>query len=123
VHINLPVTDPELAASLQRRAAASGAGGKIFGPRVNDKSLLAHAHNVGGEYKVKDYRTRLGTATAHKLVANMGVPQSDAERAKAIMAVAKHVSAILGNTPDMARKAYIAPSVFAHWMPQQGAAA
>jgi DNA topoisomerase IB/8-oxo-dGTP pyrophosphatase MutT (NUDIX family) len=115
VALNLPVDDPTLAKMLVQRKQAAGATGKVFGGISND-DLLAHSHSMdGGGFKSKDFRTHLGTKTAATLVAARPRPTDAKSYRAAVMDVAKHVSAKLGNTPAIALQSYIAPEVFAPW--------
>lgn len=115
VSLNLRVPSDQLAADLRKRAEAAGPDGKLF-PNVTDKSLLDHVHSLdGGSFKTKDFRTHLATVEAFKLVAKSAPPKTDKEYKKAVLDVAKAVSAKLGNTPTIALQSYINPSVFAPW--------
>lgn len=115
VSIDLLVEDKELAANLVERAKKAGAGGKLF-DGVTDKSLLDYTHTLDrGHFKTKDFRTRLGTATAYEIVNRSPPPKTEKEYRKSVMDVARKVSAKLGNTPVIALQSYIAPEVFAAW--------
>lgn len=115
VSINLPVEDRDMASMLRRRASAAGETGKLF-PHTNAATLLKHTHKLdGGDFKTKDFRTLKGTTTAMGEVRRMSPPANEAEYKKAVLAVAKKVSAVLGNTPTVALQSYIDPIVFAQW--------
>ena len=121
VDLNLEVTDPELAASLQARAKKSKKSGKMF-PTVTDASLSEHSQSMdGGGFKTKDFRTRLGTATANELISGYDPQPTDVDSyKKAVKEVAVAVSKKLGNTPTIALQSYIAPEVFSAWKPIEG---
>ena len=115
VDVDVPVDDPEAVALLKRRAKEVGPDGQLF-PKASASALLDFVHGLdGGSFKTKDMRTLKGTRTARELVSSMDAPKSEAEYRKAVMAVAKHVSSVLGNTPAVALAAYISPVVFSAW--------
>ena len=114
VALDLPVTDASVVEMLLARKRAAGEDGKLFG--VTDKALLDHVHSFdGGGFKTKDFRTLLGTRTALAEIAKMSAPTDEKAYKKAVMDVAKKVSAKLGNTPTVALQSYIAPEVFSKW--------
>ena len=114
VDLDLPVTDKAAAEMLLARKEKAGDGGKLF--EIDEKALLDHVHSLdGGGFKTKDFRTHLGTSTAVDEVKKQKPPTNEKEYRKAVMAVAKTVSAKLGNTPQIALQAYIDPSVFSKW--------
>lgn len=118
VSLNLEMDDPEVVKMLKKRKKEAGEDGKLFS-KTHDKALLDYTHTLdGGHFKTKDFRTHMGTHTAMKEVAAMEKPKNEKEYKKAVMAVAKKVSAKLGNTPTMALQAYINPVVFADWRMQ-----
>ena len=122
-HTVLHVTDKNLAKMLANRAKSAGETGLLF-PEVNGKNLRSYVKKIAGsKFTVKDFRTRLGTSMASKLVGDPAqpIPKSKSEYKKAVKAVATEVSKQLGNTPSMSLKAYINPSVFAKWKGAVGA--
>jgi DNA topoisomerase IB len=66
---------------------------------------------VGDEYSVKDLRTWHGTVLAATALAEADPPDSERVAKRAVSAVMKQVSADLGNTPAVARSAYVDPRV------------
>ena len=118
VSLDIKVSDPAIAQMLRERAGKAGTDGKLF-PSTNQGALLEHTHTLdGGGFKSKDFRTLKGTKTAMDEVANAPMPnppKTEAEYRKAVMAVAKKVSAVLGNTPTVALQSYIDPIVFQSW--------
>jgi DNA topoisomerase-1 len=82
---------------------------------TNDAKLRDYLHSIDGEFKVKDFRTWRGTATAQAEVRKMHVPRGEKDRAKAKLQVATVVSKVLGNRPQQALKSYIDPHVFQSW--------
>jgi DNA topoisomerase-1 len=68
-------------------------------------------------FKIKDFRTLRGTAIALKEVeAFKPQPTDAAQIKKAMNAVCKTVASELGNTPAVAKKAYISPEVWRVWI-------
>lgn len=115
VPLDIAVHDDGVATLLLRRAREAGPDGKLF-PATNHAALLAHTHSLdGGSFKTKDFRTLLGTTLAMRMVEREPAPRTQSEYRKAVMAVAKRVSAALGNTPTVALQSYINPVVFAPW--------
>ena len=115
VNLDLPVHDKALAAKLAVRAKDAGPFGRLF-PGVSDSSLRDYVHSLdGGDFKVKDFRTRLANDVAMKQVAGMKAPTDAKSYKKAVTDVAKAVSTKLGNTPSVALASYINPSVFSSW--------
>ncbi len=60
----------------------------------------------------KDFRTWGGTVCAAAMLAKLGPPVSDSERARHMRAAIKAASERLGNTPAVCRRSYIHPKVF-----------
>jgi DNA topoisomerase-1 len=111
VQIHKTIEDAELAAFLKPRLAK---GGPVF--NTADGQARSYLRSVSGKgYKVKDFRTWQGTNKALETIATLPVPKTKREYAKAVSTVAKVVAEHLGNTPTVAKKAYIAPEVFAKW--------
>jgi DNA topoisomerase IB len=116
VKIDMPVDDKAIATMLRDRANAAGADGKLFGP-VTGSSLLTYVHKSldTGKYKTKDFRTLLANHVASTEVAKWAVPTTLKEYKKSVLAVAKAVAERLGNTPAVAIRSYISPTIFAPW--------
>jgi DNA topoisomerase I len=120
VAIDLPVTDPDIAKMLVDRKNRAGDAGRLF--NTSDKELLDHVHSYdGGGFKTKDFRTLVGTRTAVDEVAKAAPPKNEKEYKRAVLNVAKIVSARLGNTPTVALQSYISPLAFAPWRMDNGA--
>ena len=68
-------------------------------------------HNLGEDFTAKDFRTWVGTVLAAVVLADQGSPESERERRRAIAQVVEEVAEHLGNTPAVARSAYIDPRV------------
>jgi DNA topoisomerase-1 len=115
VDLDIPVQDKDIANMLLKRAQSAGASGKLFS-KTNDAALRDYTHSLdGGGFKVKDFRTAVGTSTAQELVKAASAPTSAKAFKKSVMDVAKQVSQMLGNTPSVALTSYIDPRVFMGW--------
>lgn len=119
VSLAIPVEDEKLAKMLLKRKEKAGPKGDLFG--VGRNLLAKYASSLdGGSFNPKDFRTALGTATALKAVASGKPPTDEKSYKRAVLAVAKEVSAKLGNTPAVALQSYINPVVFAEWRTAAG---
>ena len=111
--IELPVGDHKTAAMLLRRAKTAGAGGRLFD--TDATRLREYSKDRDGKgFKTKDHRTALGTEVAIREIASRKKPPATTREYKqAVKEVAEVVARTLGNTPSVALKSYIDPSVFA----------
>lgn len=104
------IDDPKIAAMVK------GKKGRLF--NTSDSKVRDYLKTVSGkkDFKVKDFRTYVATATAleasDRLPPPSDKPMTAKEKTSKIMEVAKEVSRKLGNTPVMARDSYIDPMVF-----------
>jgi DNA topoisomerase I len=74
---------------------------------VND-----YVRAVGGDgFTVKDFRTWGGSVLAFAMLREAGVPQSESEARRVVAAGVRLVAAELGNTPAVARAAYVHPAI------------
>ena len=72
---------------------------------------------IGDEYTAKDFRTWNATVLAAvSLAADGRVAQSKAARKRAMDGAVRGVAEVLGNTPAVARRAYIDPRVFDRYL-------
>ena len=93
------------------KAATAGATGRLFA--VSDADLREYSHTLdGGGFKPKDFRTLRGTTEAMKHVEGLPRAATMKEYEKTVRGIAKQVSQVLGNTPAIALKSYINPSVW-----------
>ncbi|MFC0005393.1 DNA topoisomerase IB [Micromonospora siamensis] len=65
----------------------------------------------GGEMTAKDFRTWHATVLAATELATLGPARSATARKRAVAAVMRSVSELLGNTPTVARTSYVDPRV------------
>jgi DNA topoisomerase-1 len=114
VDLDIPVTDANVAQDLIARKQLAGNKGRLFDTTADKLRDYTHSKD-GGSFKPKDFRTAKGTSTAVNLIAKMKAPKTTADYKRAVRAVAKKVSAVLGNTPAVALQSYINPSVFSSW--------
>ena len=119
VDLDIPVYDQKTANILVNRAASAGSTGRLF--KTDAAALRDYSKSKdGGGFKTKDHRTALGTETALTAVNRMKAP-TDVKSYKAqVKSVATEVSGVLGNTPAIALKAYIDPSIFSNWRASAG---
>lgn len=79
---------------------------------VTASSVNRYLHDILGErYTSKDLRTFGGTVRAATILADIGPARSATEARRNVALACKLVSVDLGNTPAIARKAYIHPAV------------
>ena len=113
------IDDPELCRVLTNLRRRRRAEERLFGywdgrswrdvrsDEVND--YLRDAS--GGEMTAKDFRTWHATVLAATELATAGAQRSVTARRKAVAAVMRSVSELLGNTPTVARTSYVDPRV------------
>lgn len=105
------IDDPKLASMF------TGKQGKILD--TNDRKVRDYLDSLSStHFKVKDFRTYVATSTALEAIQQVEAPINLKSYAKAVMSVAKIVADKLGNTPKMAKDAYIDPTVFRSWQAQ-----
>jgi DNA topoisomerase-1 len=71
--------------------------------------------NSGEQMTAKDFRTWHGTLKAARELAGAGPRPTEAKRKKAMAHAMKEVAALLGNTPAVARSAYVDPRMVEHF--------
>ena len=108
----------EVLTKLKRRRAPSDAdllayrddnGGWVD---IRSEDINAYLRDVLGEgFTAKDFRTWAGTVLAALVLAEQDPPETDAEYKRAVSKVGAEVAEHLGNTPAVARSAYIDPVV------------
>jgi DNA topoisomerase I len=110
------ITDPDLAVSV-RLLKRRGPNARLLAFREDDdwRPLDASAINdyvrerTGGEFTAKDFRTLHGTVAAAVSLARQGPRASVTARKKAVLQAMRDASAVLGNTPAIARGSYVDP--------------
>jgi DNA topoisomerase IB len=79
---------------------------------VRADSINEYLREISGEQmSAKDFRTWHGTVTAAAELAEIGPQPTKAKRKKAVAQAMKEVAETLGNTPAVARSAYVDPRV------------
>ena len=79
---------------------------------VRSEDINAYIQDIlGDEFSAKDFRTWVGTVIAAVDLAEAEPPGSEAEGRRAVARAASDVARHLGNTPAVARSAYIDPRV------------
>lgn len=123
VQIRTTIVDEELAAAVKDLLALRG-GSRLFryewegdvynltGKRLND---YVHIY-LGEEFSAKDFRTWGGTLEAAVGLAELGLPESDADAKRKLAAVMRRVGERLGNTPAVARASYVSPAVVEQYL-------
>jgi DNA topoisomerase-1 len=71
---------------------------------------------MGEEFTAKDFRTWGGTLIGAIHLAERGLPESEADAKRKVAAAARAVGERLGNTPAVARSAYISPAVIEQYL-------
>ncbi|MCU1509269.1 MAG: topoisomerase [Glaciihabitans sp.] len=66
---------------------------------------------TGGDFTAKDFRTLHGTLAAAASLARHGPATTKSQRAKALAQAMRDASAVLGNTPAIAKSSYVDPRV------------
>jgi DNA topoisomerase I len=114
------VADDEVRAvitTLRRRRAPADAellaykvGREWVDVKSSDINDYVQEH-IGEDFSAKDFRTWVGTVLAAVGLATEDGGESEASRKRAVASVVKDVAEQLGNTPAVARSAYIDPRV------------
>lgn len=115
------VADPDVRAvvvALRRRRASAEEellaykddAGRWVDVRSQDINAYIQAA-IGDEFSAKDFRTWVGTVLAAAGLAAQDPDDSEASRRRAVASVVRDVADLLGNTPAVARSAYIDPRV------------
>jgi DNA topoisomerase-1 len=112
------ITDADLAqvlSSLKRR----GPTARLLAYRDGDDWHPLGAEDIntyvrectGGEFSAKDFRTLRGSTAAAISLAKHGPEKSRTKRASAVAQAMRDASAVLGNTPSIAKKSYVDPRI------------
>jgi DNA topoisomerase-1 len=84
--------------------------GRWVDVRSSDVNDYLHEH-LGEDFSAKDFRTWVGTVLAALALADAGPDDTETARRKTVKRVVTEVAEHLGNTPAVARSAYIDPRV------------
>jgi DNA topoisomerase IB len=119
------VQDPSCRVVVQALKRRRGGGEKLLAYREGRRWRPVHSDQIsdylkaqiGDEYSAKDFRTWNATVMAAVSVAIDGRDAtSKTARKRAINGAVRGVSKVLGNTPAVARRAYIDPRVFDRYL-------
>ncbi|MEW2481249.1 DNA topoisomerase IB [Mycobacterium sp. NPDC049093] len=115
----LVVEDPAVVRAVRSLQRARGNDDRLLAYRNSSEWTEVHADDlnvrfkemVGDEYTVKDLRTWHGTVLAAEAFVDADPPVDDKVIKRVESAVMREVSEALGNTPAVARSAYVDPRV------------
>ena len=116
------VANRELARLVKRHLASPGTrlfryqeGTRWHNLTARDVNAYLH-HTLGVPFSAKDLRTWGGTLRAATVLAELGPALTAAEAKRNVATTMRLVSAELGNTPTICRKAYVHPLVVARYL-------
>lgn len=118
VHLRILVTNPWLVEELRRRKREAGSNysQRVF--HTSASSLNQYFRQLGsGDLSAKDLRTMRGTVMAHELLDKRRVPKVKTKRKQIVREAIRQVAVALGNTPAVAKSAYIDPIILERWLP------
>ena len=119
------ITDPqalEVVAELRRRRGGpeellAHRAGRRWAPLRSEDINEYIKQGVGEEFSAKDFRTWNATVLAATVVAATGQEaHTKTARQRVVKAAVRDVAELLGNTPAVARRAYIDPQVFDRYL-------
>jgi DNA topoisomerase I len=121
----VPVDDAEVCAVLKELKRRRRGQDRLFAywdpatrrwPVVHADEINDYLKEICGEQMTaKDFRTWHGTLKAAQELAEAGPQPTEAKRKKAVAHAMKEVAELLGNTPAVARSAYVDPRVIEHF--------
>ncbi|OBB33318.1 DNA topoisomerase [Mycolicibacterium peregrinum] len=119
VRRTLVVEEPAVVRAVRSLQRARGNGDRLLAYRNSSEWIEVHAEDlnvrfkemVGDEYTVKDLRTWHGTVLAAEAFVDADPPVDDKVIKRVESAVMREVADALGNTPAVARSAYVDPRV------------
>jgi DNA topoisomerase-1 len=120
--VHTSIVDPVLADSIRALLEYPG-GSRLFRfERDGEQALLTGSllneyvrEHLGDDFTTKDFRTWGGTLTAAIAFAEHGPPASPGDERRVLATVMRRVGEELGNTPSVARSAYVSPAVIEQW--------
>ncbi len=115
VHITKTIADEKLAKRLGSRCKTDS-GALLF--NTNDEKVREYLKSIsdGKPFKVKDFRTWMGTSVAFDEIKKIDKPPANLKELNKIKRkVANEVAKVLGNTGAVALKSYIAPEIWSQF--------
>ncbi|MEV8039465.1 DNA topoisomerase IB [Arthrobacter sp. NPDC080082] len=116
------IDDADLAAvvrSLKRRGGNARLlaykNGRSWHPVTSAEINDYVKERTGGDFTAKDFRTLRGTVAAAVSLARSGPQPKVSARKRAVSRAMVDASAVLGNTPSIARKSYVDPRLLDHF--------
>ena len=117
------VRDPESLAVISALKRRRGGGPQLLAYRDGRRWTVVHSedingyikHNLGDGFSAKDFRTWNATvmaAVSVSVAAGDGRAHTKTARKRVVDGAVRQVAELLGNTPAVARRAYIDPRVF-----------
>lgn len=113
VRINKTFEDAKLAGYLRGRKLVKGEA--IFSTTKDRVNRYIKEITGDSYFSAKDFRTWNATGKALSVIKRLPIPKDAKSFKKLLSKVAKAVSKHLGNTPNVAIKYYIDPTVFKRW--------
>ena len=114
--------DADLAALLRQLKRRGGNArllaykeGRTWRPVTSAEINAYVKERTGSDFTAKDFRTLRGTVAAAASLACAGPQKTVAKRKRAVSGAMQEASAVLGNTPSIARKSYVDPRVVDHF--------
>lgn len=116
------IHDPDLAAVV-RRLVRRGSGARLLAWKdgrawrgLTPEDINAYVRErTGGDFTAKDFRTLHGSVAAAVSLARIGPSRSTTARKRALAQAMREVASVLGNTPAVARAAYVDPRIVDHY--------
>jgi DNA topoisomerase IB len=119
----ITITDPATAATVRSLARSENGLDALFAWQRGDAWHALHSHDVSGyiatradgHFTAKEFRTWNATVLMALLLANAGPAPTARQRQRVIAAAIRGVAEWLGDTPSVARKAYVDPRLVSRY--------
>lgn len=121
--VHTAVVDEELATATRALLELPG-GRRLFRYVTDGETFDLNARklneyideHMGKEFSAKDFRTWGGTLTAAISFAEHGIPKTETEAKRVVVATMRTVGEKLGNTAAVARSSYVSPAVIEQYV-------
>jgi DNA topoisomerase I len=118
------VVDTEVGRMIRQLLAIRQPDERLFAFNLGNRTVALHAGDVnhylkqasGMQASAKEFRTWNATVLAAAVLAQVQPPNSTRARQQAVNAAVSAVASYLGNTPAVARRAYVDPRVVQHYV-------